>query len=155
MKRLKTLVLLLVFVCLLFTACSDASAKITITAGNVTAAAGETVQIPVTINEGSNISAADVIITYDVDKLSYAGYKDSDTFDPNIKTGNLEQDGRFHYALATLTPYTEAGTLFTLELKIADGVTGEIPLKVEVPTLVDTEQAELKVKTVDGTITVE
>ena len=155
MKRLHTLIIGMLLVCLLLTACSDADAKITIMAGSVTAAAGETVQIPVTINEESNISAADIIITYDTSKLSYAGYDDSETFSPNVKLGNLEQEGRFHYALATLDPYTEAGTLFTLELKIADGVTGDIPLKVEVPTLVDTEQNALKSKTVSGTITVE
>ena len=155
MKRLHTLIVGMLLVGLLLTACSDADAKITITAGSVTAAAGETVQIPVTINEESNISAADIIITYDTSKLSYSSYSDSETFSPNVKLGNLEQEGRFHYALATLDPYTEAGTLFTLELKIADGVTGDIPLKVEVPTLVDTEQNALKSKTVSGTITVE
>ena len=155
MKRVQTLGILVLFLCMLITACSNADAKITIAAGTTTGAAGDTVEIPVTINEDSNVAAADIFVVYDTSKLSYVGYDHSTTFDPNIKTANLEQEGRFHYALATVTPYTEAVTVFTLQLKIADDATGTIPLTVEVETLVDSDSSDLKVKTVNGSITVE
>lgn len=156
MKRVRTIGILVLCLCMiLLTACSGSKADMTISAGQVTATAGETVEIEVTLSEDSNLAATDIEVFFDPSALSYVSYENSDTLSAQIQLGNLAEDGCFHYALATTTPFTDAGTIFTLKLQVAEDAAGEIPLKVEVPTLVNESGEALSAEIVNGSITVQ
>lgn len=130
-------------------------ASVTVAGGQITATPGGEVTVPITITADSKVAAADVLVRFDDKKLAYMGYDDSDVFDPDMKVGNLEAENRFHYTLATLNSYTEAGTVFSLTFRVADDAKGTIPLKIEVPTLVDADHNVLSCKIEHGKITVE
>lgn len=155
MKRIYRAAILLSCLCIfLLTACSNSGPKVTVSLDKITAAAGETVEIPVKISENSNVAAADIIVKFD-SSLDYVSYSGGDDFTPDVHIGNLMEEGVFKYTLATLTPFTEEGTVFTLKLQIAQDAAGEIPLTLEIPTLVDSEGAKISVDTVNGSIQVQ
>ena len=155
MKRIYRAAILLSCLCiLLLTACSNSDPKVVVSLDKITAAAGETVEIPVKISAGSNVAATDIIVKFD-SSLDYVSYSDGEDFSPNGCIGNLMEDGSFKYSLITLSPLTEAGTIFTLKLQLAQDAAGEIPLTLEVPTLVDSEGAKIPVDAVKGSIQVQ
>ena len=155
MKRIYRAAILLSCLCIfLLTACSNSGPKVVVSLDKVTAAAEETVEIPVKISENSNVAAADIIVKFD-SSLDYVSYSGGDDFTPDASIGNLMEEGTFKYTLATLTPFTEEGTVFTLNLQIAQDAAGEIPLTLEVPTLVDSDGAKISVDTVNGSIQVQ
>ena len=155
MKRIYRAAILLSCLCIfLLSACSRSGPKVVLSLDKITAAAGETVEIPVKISENSNAAAADIIVKFD-SSLDYVSYSDGEDFAPDVHIGNLMEEGVFKYTLATLSPLTEEGTVFTLKLQIAQDATGEIPLTLEVPTLVDSEGTKLSVNAVKGSIQVQ
>lgn len=157
MKRIQTiLVVLLCLALALFSGCAgETEDKTTISAGEVTGAAGEEIKLPISITENSNLAAIKITVTFDPSKLLYVGYDHSETFSPDAKVGNLAAEGRFVYSIATLTPFTEAGDIITLKLKGAEGVTGKIPVNVEIESAVDSEHNPLDIKLVAGSVTIQ
>ena len=129
-------------------------AQVVFTAGQVSAKAGETVVLPIIVSENSQVAATDVYVRFDSTQVSYVKYNQGKTFSPTMQAGNLEAEGRFHYTMATVTPFTKSGEMFTVSFKVAEGITGTIPISLEVPTLVDEKIEPLTCAVVDGSITV-
>lgn len=110
---------------------------VNLTAGTAIGAAGKNVILTVDISENSTISASQLVVGFDNEKLEYVG----------TKPGTIAQDGMIDsnpvgnqvtVGYINTTPLTEQGTFFELEFKIKDGVSDQnLPITLTSKELAD------------------
>ena len=114
--------------------------SIEIAGQNVSASAGQSVTVPVTVTENSRIGALDLTVSYDTDKLEYSGFESSGK---SLVTDNEVEPGTVRIAVIDANGLADSA-LGTLEFKSKDGVSGETKVVISCNTCVDAEtHAEL------------
>lgn len=114
--------------------------SIEIAGQNVSASAGQSVTVPVTVTENSRIGALDLTVSYDTDKLEYSGFESSGK---PLVTDNEVEPGTVRIAVIDANGLADSA-LGNLEFKSKDGVSGETKVVISCNTCVDAEtHAEL------------
>lgn len=114
--------------------------SIEIAGQNVSASAGQSVTVPVTVTENSRIGALDLTVSYDTDKLEYSGFESSGK---SLVTDNEVEPGTVRIAVIDANGLADSA-LGNLEFKSKDGVSGETKVVISCNTCVDAEtHAEL------------
>ena len=114
--------------------------SIEIAGHNVSASAGQSVTVPVTVTENSRIGALDLTVSYDTDKLEYSGFESSGK---SLVTDNEVEPGTVRIAVIDANGLADSA-LGNLEFKSKDGVSGETKVVISCNTCVDAEtHAEL------------
>ena len=114
--------------------------SIEIAGQNVSASAGQSVTVPVTVTENSRIGALDLTVSYDTDKLEYSGFESSGK---SLVTDNEVEPGTVRIAVIDANGLADSA-LGKLEFKSKDGVSGETKVVISCNTCVDAEtHAEL------------
>lgn len=114
--------------------------SIEIAGQNVSASAGQSVAVPVTVTENSRIGALDLTVSYDTDKLEYSGFESSGK---SLVTDNEVEPGTVRIAVIDANGLADSA-LGNLEFKSKDGVSGETKVVISCNTCVDAEtHAEL------------
>lgn len=114
--------------------------SIEIAGQNVSASAGQSVTVPVTVTENSRIGALDLTVSYDTDKLEYSGFESSGK---SPVTDNEVEPGTVRIAVIDANGLADSA-LGNLEFKSKDGVSGETKVVISCNTCVDAEtHAEL------------
>ncbi len=114
--------------------------SIEIAGQNVSASAGQSVTVPVTVTENSRIGALDLNVSYDTDKLEYSGFESSGK---SLVTDNEVEPGTVRIAVIDANGLADSA-LGNLEFKSKDGVSGETKVVISCNTCVDAEtHAEL------------
>ncbi len=114
--------------------------SIEIAGQNVSASAGQSVTVPVTVTENSRIGALDLTVSYDTDKLEYLGFESSGK---SLVTDNEVEPGTVRIAVIDANGLADSA-LGNLEFKSKDGVSGETKVVISCNTCVDAEtHAEL------------
>lgn len=114
--------------------------SIQIAGQNVSASAGQSVTVPVTVTENSRIGALDLTVSYDTDKLEYSGFESSGK---SLVTDNEVEPGTVRIAVIDANGLADSA-LGNLEFKSKDGVSGETKVVISCNTCVDAEtHAEL------------
>ena len=114
--------------------------SIEIAGQNVSASAGQSVTVPVTVTENSRIGALDLTVSYDTDKLEYSGFESSGK---SLVTDNEVEPGTVRIAVIDANGLADRA-LGHLEFKSKDGVSGETKVVISCNTCVDAEtHAEL------------
>ena len=114
--------------------------SIEIAGQNVSASAGQSVTVPVTVTENSRIGALDLTVSYDTDKLEYSGFESSGK---SLVTDNEVGPGTVRIAVIDANGLADSA-LGNLEFKSKDGVSGETKVVISCNTCVDAEtHAEL------------
>ncbi len=123
---MKKLVALLMILGLVALSCIPALAEeqqlLTVT-GDSACAPGSTVTLSFGVVEGTNLSALNVEVSYDTDTFEFVEYENGDLITDALAAGN-GTEGKVLFTLATLTPITKAGTLFTATFKVDSKATG-------------------------------
>ena len=114
--------------------------SIEIAGQNVSASAGQSVTVPVTVTENSRIGALDLTVSYDTDKLEYSGFESSGK---SLVTDTEVEPGTVRIAVIDANGLADSA-LGNLEFKSKDGVSGETKVVISCNTCVDAEtHAEL------------
>lgn len=114
--------------------------SIEIAGQNVSASAGQSVTVPVTVTENSRIGALDLTVSYDTDKLEYSGFESSGK---SLVTDNEVEPGTVRIAVIDANGLADSA-LGNLEFKSKDCVSGETKVVISCNTCVDAEtHAEL------------
>ena len=114
--------------------------SIEIAGQNVSASAGQSVTVPVTVTENSRIGALDLTVSYDTDKLEYSVFESSGK---SLVTDNEVEPGTVRIAVIDANGLADSA-LGNLEFKSKDGVSGETKVVISCNTCVDAEtHAEL------------
>ena len=114
--------------------------SIEIAGQNVSASAGQSVTVPVTVTENSRIGALDLTVSYDTEKLEYSGFESSGK---SLVTDNEVEPGTVRIAVIDANGLADSA-LGNLEFKSKDGVSGETKVVISCNTCVDAEtHAEL------------
>ena len=114
--------------------------SIEIAGQNVSASAGQSVTVPVTVTENSRIGALDLTVSYDTDKLEYSGFESSGK---SLVTDIEVEPGTVRIAVIDANGLADSA-LGNLEFKSKDGVSGETKVVISCNTCVDAEtHAEL------------
>ena len=114
--------------------------SIEIAGQNVSASAGQSVTVPVTVTENSRIGALDLTVSYDTDKLEYSGFESSGK---SLVTDNEVEPGTVRIAVIDANGLADSA-MGNLEFKSKDGVSGETKVVISCNTCVDAEtHAEL------------
>ena len=114
--------------------------SIEIAGQHVSASAGQSVTVPVTVTENSRIGALDLTVSYDTDKLEYSGFESSGK---SLVTDNEVEPGTVRIAVIDANGLADSA-LGNLEFKSKDGVSGETKVVISCNTCVDAEtHAEL------------
>ena len=85
---------------------------------------GSTVTMTFGVVKDTNVSAMNLEVSYDTDTFEYVSYENGEVISDAIAAGNCTQ-GKFLFALATLTPITAEGSLFTVTFKVDSKATGD------------------------------
>lgn len=109
--------------------------SIEIAGQNVSASAGQSVTVPVTVTENSRIGALDLTVSYDTDKLEYSGFESSGK---SLVTDNEVEPGTVRIAVIDANGLADSA-LGNLEFKSKDGVSGETKVVISCNTCVDAE----------------
>ena len=114
----------------------ESANNIAVNAKNVTANAGEYVDVPIEITENSGIAGFNFNIEYDKSRLRPVSIKAGDILSDGTFTSNIQQSGDVSN-VDYVTSYwnnpsdiTGTGTLFTVRFKVDENATGEIPVTV-------------------------
>lgn len=107
--------------------------SIEIAGQNVSASAGQSVTVPVTVTENSRIGALDLTVSYDTDKLEYSGFESSGK---SLVTDNEVEPGTVRIAVIDANGLADSA-LGNLEFKSKDGVSGETKVVISCNTCVD------------------
>lgn len=125
--------------------------SIEIAGQNVSASAGQSVTVPVTVTENSRIGALDLTVSYDTDKLEYSGFESSGK---SLVTDNEVEPGTVRIAVIDANGLADSA-LGNLEFKSKDGVSGETKVVISCNTCVDAEtHAELLRPSPDAVINI-
>lgn len=125
--------------------------SIEIAGQNVSASAGQSVTVPVTVTENSRIGALDLTVSYDTDKLEYSGFESSGK---SLVTDNEVEPGTVRIAVIDANGLADSA-LGNLEFKSKDGVSGETKVVISCNTCVDAEtHAELHPTFADAVINI-
>ena len=114
----------------------ESANNIAVNAKNVTANAGEYVDVPIEITENSGIAGFNFNIEYDKSRLRPVSIKAGDILSDGTFTSNIQQSGDVSN-VDYVTSYwnnpsdiTGTGTLVTVRFKVDENATGEIPVTV-------------------------
>ena len=122
MKRIVALLMVLAVLALGCVPALAAKEILTIT-GDDTCAPGSTITLAFGLTEGSNAAAVNVEVSYDTDTFEFVEYQNGDIIENAMAAGNGTK-GKVLFSLATLTPITKAGSLFTATFKVDSNAQG-------------------------------
>jgi hypothetical protein len=154
---MKRLMALLVCVLLLITCILPVSAAETATLtmkAEESCAPGSTVTLTFGVKKGSNIAAANFEVTYDTDTFQYVSHENGDLVAQSMAVGNLK-DGKFLFALAGMTPITEAGALFSVTFVVDAEAKGDHLFYFYTTSCCDLDFKTIKTNTKSVKMTVE
>lgn len=114
---------------------------------------GSTITLTFGLAEGSNAAAVNVEVSYDTDTFEYVEYQNGDLLTDAIAVGN-NSDGKVLFTLATLTPITNAGSLFTVDFKVDSKATGEHSFFFYSTAFSDVDGNDIETNTVETVLTV-
>ncbi len=123
MKRMVALCITLALVCLLGSTALAAPVEMLTVTGDTTCTPGSTITLTFGLAANSNAQAVNVEVTYDTDTFEYVNYENGDLITDALAAGN-GTDGKVLFTLATLTPITKAGSLFTATFKVDSKAAG-------------------------------
>lgn len=123
MKRMVALCITLALVCLLGSTALAAKQELLTVTGDTTCTPGSTITLTFGLAANSNAQAVNVEVTYDTDTFEYVNYENGDLITDALAAGN-GTEGKVLFTLATLTPITKAGSLFTATFKVDSKATG-------------------------------
>jgi len=107
----------------------------TVAVGSVNGSPGETILVPVNIDNVAGQTSCNISIAFDNKKLKFAGRENG-----NIGAGIMgpklaEANKRGKYdPIVSFMGETTAGTIMYLKLTVREGAKGDIPLTLTVPT---------------------
>ncbi len=123
MKRIVALLMILGLLALSCVPALAAKEDVLTVTGDTTCAPGSTLTLSFGIKEGTKLSALNVEVSYDTDTFEFVEYENGDLITDALAAGN-GTDGKVLFTLATLTPITKGGTLFTATFKVDSKATG-------------------------------
>ncbi|MGN1098351.1 MAG: cohesin domain-containing protein, partial [Clostridia bacterium] len=132
--------------------------------GEVSAKAGEYVDIPVTITENTGVAGFNVQLDYDKTKLTPVSITQDSALTAGTLTSNIQQGGdmsRFDCVTAywvNPSNITATGEAFTVRFQIAEDAEGEIPVTLtydETDVPCDQNLNELEVEIVNGAVIID
>ncbi len=114
---------------------------------------GSTITLTFGLAEGSNAAAVNVEVTYDTDTFEFIEYQNGDLLTDALAAGN-NADGKFLFTLATLTPITKAGSLFTVDFKVDSKATGDHSFFFYSTAFSDENNNDIETNTVETVLSV-
>lgn len=126
--------------------------------GNVSAKAGEYVDVPIVITENTGVAGFNVVLEYDNSKLTPVSIEKR--LADGTLTSNIQQGGDLS-RFKNITAYwvnpsnvTHTGEAFVVRFKLNEGAEGKLPLTLtyEVGDICDQNYADLAVEIVNGSI---
>ncbi len=117
MKRMVALLMIFGLFALSCLPAMAAEQQLLTVTGDTTCAPGSTFTLNFGVVEGTKLSALNVEVSYDTDTFEFVEYQNGDLITDALAAGN-GTEGKVLFTLATLTPITKGGTLFTATFKV-------------------------------------
>lgn len=147
----------LIFICILgiaMTLPTEVSAKeqVEIHVGNAKGDKGERIEIPIKLENGENITAMEIIITYDSERLLYVSTEKEDAlkkcviFDANHRA----EQSQINVACAAVDVLGRSGDMLTLEFEVIDDKKETYTLDVDVKSVIDTNMEKMSYHVIGG-----
>lgn len=154
MKRIICSLLVVVMLIIPFALYASAAEAVSISGSQIKCQPGQTIDIEIKVSANSNIAATNIDLSYDSSKLSFLKYSSGDIIKGAMADGNGKTAGKVKYAIVTLTPITEAGTLFHTFFTVNASASGEQEIKLAVNPIVDINSKALDVKITNTVVAV-
>ncbi len=123
MKRIVAMLMVLGVLALGCVSALAAPQEVLTVTGDTTCAPGSTITLTFGLTEGTKAQAVNVEVTYDTDTFEYVEYENGDLIGNALAAGNGTK-GKVLFTMASLTPITKAGSMFTATFKVDSNATG-------------------------------
>lgn len=131
----------------------ESTGKPTISAGTVTASAGDTVKVPIEFTGNPGAMGFLFDISYDADSLEYITYEKGELLSDCEVSGG---DGALKLLSVENENITDDGVMAYISFKVKDGASGDCAVKVicEENSVCNYDEEAIAVETSDGKVTV-
>ena len=122
-----------------------------VTIPELTARAGDRIQVPIAINNTTQLTAGGIVVKYDPSVLRAVDFTASSLLNGAYWKANIKRIGEVRFAFATAEPAQGTGNLLMVEFEVLPNTSGKIsPVVFDTVDLVNS----LTITKIDGSVTV-